>query len=219
MPRPTHEEPDQIERLLAEWSRGNRAALDQLIPLVYPHLLALARSFTSHERRDHELEPVELVHEVYLKLADQTEVGFENLSHFLTFAATLMRRVLVDIARARGALKRGAARQAVDLDDVVLTTHTPDNDLLIAIDEALNKLSQLDRRAACVVQLHCFVGHTFNQISESLGVSPRTAYRDYRRALHQLHRAFSPLTAPPDPCSAPPDEPRDNDSPNYDHDS
>ena len=165
-----------IPRLLGEIRHGNKAAVDQLLPLVYPELHRIAANYFRRERRDHTLQPTALVNEAYLKLVDQRLAGLEDKLHFLSVAAILMRRILLQHARSRHAAKRGNAAQAVPLDDAMLVCEQR-ADELIAIDDALSRLTELDPEQARLVELRFFGGLSFEEAAQVLGLSLATAKR------------------------------------------
>jgi len=173
-----------VTALLQAWRAGDRGALDRLIPLVHDELHRLAQGCMRGERPDHTLQATALVNEAYLKLV-RADVDWRDRAHFFAVAATTMRRILVDHARARGRKKRGGV--AVSLEESVLVS--PDREAeLLAIDEALTRLADHDERAARVVELHYFGGLTYDEIAEALGVSAATVDRDLRFAKAWLYR-------------------------------
>ncbi|NOS99316.1 MAG: sigma-70 family RNA polymerase sigma factor [Phycisphaerales bacterium] len=158
--------------------RGSRDAVNQLLPLVYDELRGLADRFRVLERGDHTLQPTAIVHEVYLRLIGQESVGWRDRNQFFAVAAKLMRRILVDHARARRALKRGGTQVRTSLDDVVdrLEMTAPD---LPALDETLNRLAAIDARKSRVVELRFFGGLSVAETSAILNVPQRTVERDW----------------------------------------
>ncbi|HEY7055220.1 MAG TPA: ECF-type sigma factor [Vicinamibacterales bacterium] len=181
-----------ITSLLKAWRRGDQAALDQLMPLVYDRLRAQARRHMRMERSGEILQTTALVHEVYLRLAGGQEVDWHDRVHFFALSAQLMRRILIDAARARTAAKRGgaAARQdrssAVDLDQIPSADSNASS--LCALDDALESLSRLDGRRAQVVELRFFGGLSVEETAEVLQVSSQTVMRDWRLARAWLAR-------------------------------
>jgi RNA polymerase sigma factor (TIGR02999 family) len=177
----------QITRLLADWSNGNQAALEQLAPLVYEELRRLARHYMRHERAGHTLQTTDLVHEAYLRLADYNRMRWQDRAHFFAVAAQLMRRILVDHARARQRLKRGgdAVRVSLGAEDFISPQRFED---LLALDEALTKLAALDPRKSRVVELRLFGGLDNDEIAEVLKVSANTIIRDWKMAMAWLRR-------------------------------
>jgi RNA polymerase sigma factor (TIGR02999 family) len=177
--------PDVTQLLLA-WSDGNRDALDELTPLIYRELKKLAESYLRRERVGHTLQPTALAHEAYIKLIDQQNVRWQNRAHFFGIAAQAMRRILVDHARARLAGKRGSGAAVVALDEAVDVSDQR-ADQLIALDEALKSLAELDPDKSRVVELKYFGGMTLEEIAEVLGVSRATVIREWRMAKAWLY--------------------------------
>jgi len=177
----------QITRLLNAWSGGDEAALKELMPLVYHELRKAARRYMKHEREGNTLQATALVNEVYLRLVNVKEVSWRDRAHFFAVAAAMMRRILVDAARARTSVKRGGlAKQvrhssAFDLDNVPAVSSVRDREL-IAIDDALEVLTQMDPRKARVVELRFFGGLSVDETAEALKVSPQTVMRDWKLA-------------------------------------
>lgn len=179
--------PRSVTALLGDWSRGNHAALDQLLPLVYAELRRVAARQLRDERPDHTLQPTALVHEAYLRLVDQRHVDWQGRAHFFGVAARVMRRILVDHARRHTADKRGEGAPRVPLDeahDVAASSELP----LLALDRALDRLQQLDAGLARIVELRAFGGLTIDDAAHVLNVSPSTAKRDWRTAKAWLTR-------------------------------
>ncbi len=178
--------PLDVTGLLVAWGKGEEAARSRLIDAVYSELRRLARAHLRRERLDHSLSPTALVHEAYLKLVDQRKVHWENRVHFFAIAAHLMRRVLVDHARAHQAAKRGADAR-VPLQDVDAAAEPRDVDLL-ALDAALDRLSQVDERQSQLVELRFFGGLTIEETATVLSVSPATVKNDWALARAWLFR-------------------------------
>jgi len=179
-------EPKQITRLLVEWKGGRHDALDALMPLVYQELRKLADSYLRRERSDHTLQPTALIHEAYMRLADQRLPEWRNRSHFFGVAAQIMRQVLVDAARKHKAAKRGSgAKTSLDESVVVSTSRAPD---LVALDDALLELAKFDERKVRVVELKYFGGLTIEETAEALDISDATVSRDLRSAEAWLGR-------------------------------
>ena len=182
----------EVTRLLSDWNNGDAAALDLLVALVYEELKRMARQCLRRERMGHAAQTGTLVHEVYLRLIDTHAVEWHDRVHFFALSAKLMRRILVDAARARTAVKRGgrAARvehdSAIDLDQ--LPTAGSNASSLCALDDALEALAQLDRRRAYVVELRFFGGLSVEETADVLQVSPQTVMRDWRLARAWLGR-------------------------------
>jgi RNA polymerase sigma factor (TIGR02999 family) len=173
--------PRDVTALLREWSGGDSAASERLMPLVYDELRRLARGYLRRERADHTLQPTALVNEAYLRLVDQTRVNWQSRAHFYGIAARMMRRVLVDHARSHAAEKRGGARHRLSLDDVSLPVEERAAEL-VALDDALVSLAELDPRKARVVELRFFGGLEVKEAAEVLGVSDKTVMREWERA-------------------------------------
>ncbi|HEX7153529.1 MAG TPA: sigma-70 family RNA polymerase sigma factor [Thermoanaerobaculia bacterium] len=178
-----------ITRLLLQWSDGDAAALDALVPLIADELHKLARAHLRHERPDHTLEAGALVNEVYLRLVDQRKVSWRDRAHFFAASATLMRRILVDYARRKGSQKRGGDAVRVTLSDVSATSAEPDLDVLV-LDAALEKLAELDAQQSRIVELRFFAGLDLEAIAEELQVSTSTVSRDWAMARAWLRRAM-----------------------------
>lgn len=172
--------PDSFTRLLQRSSQGEQAALDELLPFVYEELRALARGRMSRRGDALTLQPTALVNEVYLRLVDHTLVGLADRSHFLTLCARIMRRILVDRARQRNALKRdGGEREDFEIALDVSRDEDPEVLDVLAFDEALEKLAELDARKARVVELRYFSGLNMEEIATTLEVSKRTVEGDW----------------------------------------
>ena len=170
-----------VTELLINWSQGDKAALDRLMPLVYDELRRRAERYLRQERPDHTLQATALVHEAYLQLVDQRQVRWQNRAHFIGLAAQLMRRILVEHARRHQAGKRGGAAHKLTLDESLgLSTERGVN--LVALDEALTALADLDPQQSRIVELRFFGGLTVDETAEVLGVSPRTVDREWRMA-------------------------------------
>ena len=180
-----------VTGLLRAWSRGDREAAEKLVPLVYDALRRRAAWHLGRERRDHTLRPTALVHEVYLRLVGQREAAWENRAQFFAVAAQVMRRVLVEHARGRGARKRGGSRCRVALDETMLAAEPRDVDLL-ALEEALGELQALDPAKARIVELRFFAGLSLEETADVLGVSPATVTRGWRMAKAWLYRRIGP---------------------------
>lgn len=178
----------EVTELLARWSGGDREALNQLMPVVYQECRRMAARQLAHERAGHTLDPTALVHELYLRLVDQRRVTLANRAHFFAVAAGVMRRILVDHARARGAHKRGGSAVMVTLTSVAEEAADPAAADVLAIEEALQRLSALDADQVRIVELRFFAGLTVEETAEALGRSPRTVKREWRLARAWLYR-------------------------------
>jgi RNA polymerase sigma factor (TIGR02999 family) len=179
----------EITGLLKAWGSGDQTALARLAERVYPELRLMARRYMKNERQANTLQTTALVHEVYLRLVDVTKVEWHERAQFFAMAAQMMRRILVDAARARGAHKRGGALK-VNLDETALLSSAPDRSVL-ALDEALTAFSQVAPRQAKVVELRYFGGLTEEEIVAALTISPRTVRRDWDLAKAWLLRELS----------------------------
>lgn len=176
----------EVTQLLGDWSGGDERALEKLIPLVQPELHRLAHSYMRRERTGHTLQTTALLNEAYLQLTDKTQPSWQNRTHFMAVAAQLMRRIMVDHARARHALKRGAGAIRVTLDEAALVTEARAEELL-ALDEALEKLAAFDRRRCEIVEMRYFGGLTVEEIADILKVHPNTVMRDWKAAKAWLY--------------------------------
>ena len=178
-----------MTQLLRRWSEGDGSVLNQLTPLVYDELRRLAGSYLRRERPDHTLAPTALIHEAYLRLVQQGQPEWQSRSHFFSFAAHLMRQILVDSARSHGAAKRGGAERRIALEDAMIASPERTADLL-ALDEALTKLAVFDERKARALELRYFAGMSVEETAEALGISPRTVDREMRMARAWLFTAM-----------------------------
>ncbi len=181
------EKTGEVTCLLLAWTDGDRAALERLMPLVEQELRRIARRYFDREHRGHTLQPTALVNEVYLRLVDRRSVQWKNRAHFFGFAAQMMRRILVDHARIAHAEKRGDGKRALSLEEITDLPIRSDSDL-IALDDALESLAEVDGRQARVVELRYFAGLTNAEIGEALGISTRTVKREWRTARLWLHQ-------------------------------
>ena len=180
----------EITGLLKAWSSGDQAALARLAERVYPELWLMARRYMRNERHANTLQTTALVHEVYLRLIDVTKIEWQERAQFFSMAAQMMRRILVDAARARGADKRGGRALKVNLDETAILSKAPDRSIL-ALDEALTAFSQVAPRQAKVVELRYFGGLTEEEIVAVLKISPRTVRRDWDLARAWLLRELN----------------------------
>jgi RNA polymerase sigma factor (TIGR02999 family) len=171
----------EVTRLLVQLTDGDGAAMDELLPLVYAELRRLAASYLRRERSDHTLQPTALVHEAYLRMVDQTQVRWQNRAHFFGVAAQMMRRILVDHARSQHAEKRGGDAQKLSLDENIDVSGERAADL-VALDEALSRLAEIDPQKSRVVELRFFGGLSVEETAEVLGVSAPTVKRHWRLA-------------------------------------
>lgn len=181
---------NQVTTLLYRWREGDREALEELMPLVYEELRRLAHYYLSRERSDHTLQSTALVHEAYLRLAGQNPPEWQNRAHFFGIAARIMRQILMEYARTRGAAKRGGGACKVTLDDAFKGVNEIALDV-VALDKALNELSEIDEQQGRIVELRFFGGLTIEDTSEVLGISPATVKRDWVTARAWLYRAMT----------------------------
>jgi RNA polymerase sigma-70 factor, ECF subfamily len=173
--------PEAVTELLRAWSDGDDGALERLLPLVEAELRRLARGYMLRERRGHTLQTTALVNEAFVRLADARRVSWQDRAHFLGISARLMRRVLIDHARARGYRKRGGGAQRVTLDEGLVASPDPGLDVL-ALDRALEALAKVDARKSKVVELRFFGGLSVEETAEVLHLSSDTVKRDWRLA-------------------------------------
>jgi RNA polymerase sigma factor (TIGR02999 family) len=184
-----------VTALLGDWSRGNRSALNELLPLVYAELRRVAARQLRKERADHTLQATALVNEAYIRLVNQREVDWHNRAHFFGVAAEVMRRILVDHARRHAASKRGEGVRCVSIDearDVSAANEMP----ILALDHALDRLETVDEELARLVELRAFGGLTIEEAAHVLSVSPSTAKRDWRTAKAWLNRELGSEVRP-----------------------
>lgn len=179
--------PGEVTATLARLSRGDAAAVDALLPVVYAEMKRLAAGYLRNERAGHTLQPTALAHEAYLKLVVQRDVTWQSRAHFLGVAAQAMRRILVDHARKRNAQRRGGGRSAIELDDALMPgVERPIE--FVELDEAMQRLAQLSERQSRVVELRYIGGLTIDETAEVLGTSPITVKRDWALARAWLYR-------------------------------
>ncbi len=180
-----------ISRLLRQWSEGNRAAFEELLPLVYEELHRQAARYLRRERAGHTLQTTALIHEAYLRLIDQRDMQWESRTHFFAIAAQMMRRVLVDYARAKHREKRGGDDVRLPLEDVMLVAADEKGIDLMALDEALTRLGAVDEQQSRVVELRYFGGLSLEKTAEVLHISRATAARDWDVAKAWLRRELT----------------------------
>jgi RNA polymerase sigma-70 factor, ECF subfamily len=176
-----------VTELLLAWSEGEQSALEQLMPYVYDDLRSTARRYMRRERPDHTLQATALVNETYARLVDIRRIRWQDRAHFLAMAARLMRRILVEFARARGYQKRGGARNRVPLTESLCAADAPSYDVL-ALDEALDRLASMDCRRGQIVELRFFGGLTIEETAAALQISSDTVVRDWKLAKSWLAR-------------------------------
>ena len=181
--------PQEVTRLLAAWSDGDEAALEELVPIIQTELRRLARHYLKRERPGHTLQTSALVNEAYVRLINWKTARFENRAHFFGVSAQLMRRILVDFARRRPRVKGNSVRH-VSLEEALSVVAEPQTDL-VALDEALVQLAQLDPRKARIIELRFFGGMSVDETAEFLGISPATALREWQKAKAWLYRELT----------------------------
>lgn len=179
-----------VTQLLIGWSNGDREALDALLPVVYEELRKQAANYLRRERVGHTLQTTALIHEAYLKLVDQKNVHWQNRAHFFGIAAQLMRRILVDHARTKKRAKRGGSNIRVSFNEANVLAPSQNLDI-VALDEALERLSQIDEQQSRIVELRFFSGLTVEETAAILAISPATVKRDWSMAKAWLHREIS----------------------------
>lgn len=182
--------PDEVSQLLMDWSNGNEAALDKLMPLVDRELHRLAHHYMRREHAGHTLQTTALVNEAFLKLIDQKHVHWKSRAHFFALSAQLMRRILVDHARARQYAKRGGGEQRVSFEEALVVSPQRGADL-VALDDALSKLTSIDPRKGKVVELRFFGGLSIEETAEALQVSAVTVMREWSMAKAWLYNSLN----------------------------
>lgn len=185
------EEHGQTTQLLKAMHAGNDAAAEKLLPLVYSELHRIAKAFMRRERPDHTLQPTALINEAYLRLIHE-EIDWNSRAHFVGFAAHVMRRVLVDYARARNAAHRGGKMERIEIQDHFAISSEKLEQISL-LDEALNRLEQKNSRQAKVVELRYFGGLSIEEIGATLGIAPRSVKRDWTVARIWLYEQLNPL--------------------------
>ena len=180
---------EDVTGLLIQWSEGDRSAMDRLIPIVYDELHRIAGRYFRRERTDNTLQPTALVNEVYIRLVDQTGVSWQSRAHFFGIAARLMRQILVDNARARHRLKRGGDQQQISL--TAADAEQKQNNDLLALNEALETLAEVDPQRSQIVELRFFGGLTIEETAEVMGISTPTVERSWRVARAWLQTELS----------------------------
>jgi RNA polymerase sigma factor (TIGR02999 family) len=176
------EAPGEVSRLLAELNNGNKDALGSLMPLVYQELRRVAGGYLRGERAGHTLQPTALVHEAYLRLVGQDKADWRNRGQFMAVAAQLMRRILVDYARARATRKRAGEAVHVDMDLILPIDGNFGFEEILVVDDLLEQLAGLDAQQASVVEMRYFAGMTVEETAAALGISERTVKRDWSMA-------------------------------------
>src|SRR5262249_13221127 len=181
---------NEITRQLIAWSKGDKAALERLIPAVYQELRRMADYYLRGEQSGHSLQPTALVHEAYLRLIDQSQVEWHNRAHFFGVAAQMMRRILIDHAKTKHRAKRGGGARKISLEETVNYTREKAAEL-VALDEALRELGEIDERKSRIVELRYFGGLTVDETAEVLGISDKTVMRDWNLAKAWLYSAMT----------------------------
>jgi RNA polymerase sigma-70 factor, ECF subfamily len=181
-------EPVEITRLLRAWGSGDKAALDALTPRVYGELRRIAGRYMQNEWAGRTIQATALVNEVYLRLVDVHHASWQDRIHFFAVSANIMRRILVDQARARGSAKRGGAARPVNLDDAPEVASPGRDHEIMALDDALNLLAEMDPRKARVIELRFFGGLSVEETAEVLAISSQSVMRDWKLAKAWLHR-------------------------------
>lgn len=182
---------EDVTQLLAAYGNGDQSALDQLFPLIYDELRRLASSYMRRERRDHTLQTTALVHEAYLKMVGSQNTPWQNRVHFFAVAAKIMRQILIDRARTRNYAKRGGGAIKLSLDEALILTDARAAEL-VALDEALNELGEVDPRQSRIVELRFFGGLTVEETARFLNISSDTVTRDWNVAKAWLYRRITP---------------------------
>jgi RNA polymerase sigma-70 factor (ECF subfamily) len=186
----TRPAPEEVSQLLRDWSNGDQAALDKVMPVVYQELHRLAHYYMRKERAGHTLQTTALVNEAYLRLADYKRMRWQSRAHFFAVAAQVMRRILVEQARSKNFQKRGGGAEKISLDETAIVSPGRSAEV-IAVDEALTDLESWDPRKGRIVELRFFGGLSIEETAEVLKVSPTTVQREWRSAKAWLYRAIS----------------------------
>jgi len=182
----THE----VTQLLVEWSNGDKAALDRLMPLVHAELRRLAHRYMSRERPGHTLQTTALVNEAYVRLVNREDVHWQNRAHFFAIAAELMRTILVDHARSHAYAKRGGGAQKIELDEAMIVSQERAAEV-VALDDVLKELAKFDPQQSRIVELRFFGGLTIEETAEVLGLSPATIKREWSTAKAWLYHELA----------------------------
>jgi len=180
----------EVTQLLIQWSNGDKAALDKLMPLIYDELRRLARHYMNRERAGHTLQTTALVNEAYLRLINRKQVHWQNRAHFFAIAAQLMRSILVDHARSHAYAKRGGGARKIALDEALAVSQQRAADV-VALDDALKRLAEIDQQQSRIVELKFFGGLTIEETAEVLGLSPATIKREWSTAKAWLYHELS----------------------------
>jgi len=182
--------PNDVTQLLVDWGKGNKQALDGLMPLVYDELHRIASRYLRRERQGHTLQTTALINEAYMRIVDQNRVNWQSRAHFFGVAAQMMRRILVDHARSHLYAKRGGGAQKLTLDEAIATPQERDLDL-VALDDALTTLARVDPQQGRIIELRFFGGLTIEETAEVIGISPATVKRDWNMAKAWLYGEIS----------------------------
>lgn len=177
---------NELTQNLIDWRNGNKASFEKILPVVYNELSRIARRFLQHEKRDFSLQTVDLINEAYLKLIDRQETDWQNRAHFFAVAATVMRNLLVDHARARKFVKRGGGLQRIAIENLQIAAPNSEIDVL-ELHEALNDLAEIDERKANIVELRYFGGLSVEEVANVLSVSEITIKREWLKAKAWLY--------------------------------
>lgn len=183
-------ESHQVTQLLLQWSNGDQTALDELMPIVYDQLRRMAKRYMNRQESGHTMQTTELIHEAYLKLAGNEEKNWKNRAHFFGVAAQAMRHILVDYARSKKSQRRGGFRQKITLVENAVVSNQRSDEIL-ALDEALLKLAEVDERKSKIVEMKFFGGLNFEEIAEVLQLSIITVKRDWSFAKNWLSKEIS----------------------------
>lgn len=178
-----------VTRLLKQWRGGNAEALDELMPVVYGELRRLASYYLSGEGRDHTLRATALVHEAYVRLVD-SDVAWQDRTHFYAVAARILRRILVEYARAQNRQKRGGGAEEIPFDEAVVVSPEA-SAVVLELDDALQRLAKIDPRKSEIIQLMFFGGLTYDETAVALDISPATVHREWKMAKAWLHREMA----------------------------
>ena len=181
---------NDLTQLLVSWSEGNKDALDKLVPLVYAELRRIARRYMGRESPGHTLQTSALINEAYVKLVDRRNVQWQNRAHFFAVSAQVMRHILIDHARSRHYAKRGAGARKISLDETAVLSDQRAADL-VALDDALNALAQIDPRKSRIIELRFFGGLSIEETAEIMKIAPVTVTREWRAARAWLRREMS----------------------------
>jgi RNA polymerase sigma-70 factor (ECF subfamily) len=191
MPVSETETGQNITQMLRDWSGGKTGVANELLAAIYSELHRQAAGFLRRERANHTLQTTELVHEAYLKLVDQKRMSWKCRGHFFAIAATAMRRILVDHAKKRRRVKRGGVEDDIPLEDVLIAAAENTNIDLIALDDALSRLAELDPQQERIVELRYFAGLSLEDTADTIGISRATTARDWNAAKAWLHRELT----------------------------